>query len=219
MRRGKALLWTALFVVLVSPLSAQERFRFLNGGSVTAFGYYVGSYNGQTGWNGTNFTQNVVLNCVDFFHEIRLGQVWTANVTRLGIDNLTNTRLAGRSDALTLYRQAAWLTTQYAGQSNYQIGQIQATIWSLFGAGTPAPATNNWLLAAQANFASVRFENFVVVTDVNKNLANSAQEFLVYRPHVTPEPATIFLLGSGLAGLGSMARRRKRKQSDHDETV
>jgi hypothetical protein len=174
MRRGKALLWAALLVVLVSPLSAQERFRFVNGGTVTAFGYYVGAYNGQTGWNGTSFTQNVVLNCVDFFHEIRIGQIWTANVSRLG-GSLANTRMAARTDALTLYRQAAWLTTQYAGRTNTEIGQIQATIWSLFGAGTPTPSSNYWLLQAQANYRSLNFENYVVVTDVNKQLSTSAR--------------------------------------------
>ena len=45
----------------------------------------------------------------------------------------------------------------------------------------------------------------------------SVQEFIVYQPTVTPEPATVFLLGTGLAGMGGMAWRRRKKQSEGGE--
>src|SRR5687767_1348403 len=108
MSRRKALLIATLFVALVSPISAQQEFKFLNGGTVTAFGYYVGPYNGAT---GPNFSQDIVLNCVDFFHHINYNQIWTANVTNLGSGDLGNTRFGGLINGLVLYQQAAWLIT------------------------------------------------------------------------------------------------------------
>ena len=63
------------------------------------------------------------------------------------------------TNAQDLYRQAAWLVTQYAGQPNAEIGDIQTTIWGLFDQSSaspnpPAPKTAlpDWRTLAQQNF-------------------------------------------------------------------
>ena len=225
MRSRIAALALTMSLGFAAPASASTQFTFLNPGTVTAFGYYVGQYNG---YEGAPVNANVLLNCVDFFHHIANGDVWQANLTSLGSSAGIGTTT--RFNNLTLYRQAAWLTTQYAtAPNNATVGDIQATIWNLFTGPTtpPAPSSNAWLLASQAyvaaNTSSSTYQNFWVVTDVNAHLANGAdnpnsvQEFIIYddtfNPNVvpTPEPATLMLVATGIAGIaGARIRRRKK---------
>jgi hypothetical protein len=199
-----------------APVSASTQFTFLNSGTVTAFGYYVGPYNGL---EGAPVNSPVLLNCVDFFHHIANGDVWQANLTSLG--SSTGIGTVTRFNNLTLYREAAWLSTQFSTTSNSAtIGDIQATIWNLFSGPTtpPQPSSNAWLLAAQAFVAAnpngSTYQNFYVVTDVNAHDVNGAddpnskQEFIIVP---TPEPATMLLVATGLAGLASVRFRRRSR--------
>jgi hypothetical protein len=114
-----------------------------NAGAVTAFGYYMSPYSGTV--NGA--TER--LNCVDFFHDVSVGEVWTATTVNLGaaisaagVGNyslLSYTRegsngLYTPSTALTIYEEVAYLTTQYGANpalNPTQTTAIQTAIWAI----------------------------------------------------------------------------------------
>lgn len=191
--------------LIAAPLRAQTPFTLVDGGSVSAFGYQVGPYNGIMG--SGSFAQSLFLYCVDFSHSIVPGQQWSANLTNLGtgIGIGTNTRSAD----LARYRQAAWLTTQYALHPE-ATADIQATIWNLFGTfGAATPSSDYWFEYALANYASFDYSGFVVATDVNMQLAASAQEMIV----VIPEPGSAVLLATGLLLFGVAGRHMQKRRS------
>lgn len=215
-----------------APASAATQFTFVSPGTVTAFGYYVGQY---TGTQATPTSHSVILNCVDFFHHVVVGQTWSANLTSIGANAVVGPNVT-RVNNIQAYRAAAWLTTQYAGKTNSQIGDIQDSIWELLdpnGATAPNPPadpnTNAWKTAALAYVASDStgtsaggFGNFWIVSDVNSFVAgqdnpNSVQEFLIYdntfNQNVvpTPEPASMMLMATGLAGVAAVRIRRRKK--------
>jgi hypothetical protein len=205
-----ALLAAALFSA-APVLSAQTgTLTFVNGGSINDGHYYVGNYNAKL--DGRPIT----VNCVDFFHEVNNGDVWTVNETSL-LGDLSNTRLGNNTGALDIYKQAAFLTGQYAGKSNTDVVNIQHAIWTLFGHITD-PSVNNvasqyWVGFAQSNFDSSNFNyaDVRILTDTRVRDGITAdgmtrQEFLT----TTPEPSSIALLASGLFGLVPMVKRRRK---------
>lgn len=178
--------------------------------TATQGGYAVGPATGLV--NGTPIT----IVCDDFAHHVALGQTWTATISTF--TDLSKARFANMAEALTKYQQAAWLFDQFALHPA-ATGDIQFAIWGLLTPATPTTeGALNWLSAAQGvNLSNYDFSGFRFYTPVDCSQA-SPQEFIAKIP-VTPipEPATLLLLGSGLAGCAALLKKRNREPDSTDK--
>ena len=163
---------------------------------------YIGSLDGQ----------QVFLYCVDFTHNASPGDSWGVNITSLGADFTGSTTRFNNAGA---YRQAAWMITHASG---YSTEDVQDAIWKLFypqlwaenADGTPVNSefamAASLLSASQLQAQALDDFSYVrILTDNTPDpVMGEKQEFLI----VTPEPATLVLLATGLLGVIGVARRR-----------
>ena len=179
--------------------------------------------------------------CVDFSHNFRFGVAYSVDVTPLYGDLAAHTRYGAVPDdgwnygnstynATQRYMMAAWLTTQYllyfADWSNasnrHQARGIQSAIWTLLDpAGSPhAPSggnRNDWLQAAVTKIGQPDYDEptdpfyrYFRVVSPSDPRALRPQEFIVV---VTPEPASVLMLGGVLMLLGTGLLLRRRTSS------
>jgi len=174
--------------------------------------YYVSPYTGTM--NGGS----VVLFCDDIKNEISIGEQWQANVTNLGTaintNNFTDTRYGGvrgsgvYSNPTVAYEEAAWLVTQFAGNSA-DLVSLQYALWDIMNPNSEPTSygdVQTWLDRAEQNYGSIDPYNFAIVTNTGTlQLTGQEQEFIIE----TPEPGVIALLLCGLLALAVLMNRHR----------
>jgi len=131
--------------------------------------------------------------CVDFSHHVTS---YAANFSSLA--DPTSVATYTRAGNVAQYLKAAWLAAQLKVNPGAN-GAINGAIWNVMGwplnyVGSNGTAIATWVGYANANYTSVSASDWVVISDANRTSGNG-QEYIV---NVTPEPATLLLLGSGL---------------------
>jgi hypothetical protein len=182
-----------------------------SGGGFYTYPYYF-SINGGA---------STPLICDNFDNEVNFPESWTANVySLLSAGTSGNGYYSYLSGAQTMYDAAGMI---FEAIVTNQLGSVQGNwaIWGLFSANARA---NSFFASSGANTIAMQYlsmaetdvaendlpaylDNMFVYTPVGGIAGgNGAQEFI----GIAPEPASLFLFGSGLALLGGVIRKRRR---------
>ena len=217
----------------------QDRFKFVGvlPGAPIIYGNivgvpYLGSFDTAPNVWGSPF----FIWCVDYDHRIATGNTYDVWISPLDGTDFSKTLMGKNGQAtqngvstITEYRWAAYI----AGKMDWWVnsanktrdGDAEAAIWALLGYG-PTPTTvlntfvTNWgaQFGVGANFwtgtpALNTYQDWAIITCNPAVQPCAYQEFIYMQPggttEVTPEPATLTLLGTGLASVLGLRRKRR----------
>ena len=175
---------------------------------------YGNEYVGPIGsaLNNTPITGGIT--CLDINTQTYVPTSFDVYVGSLSPVYLSHAKFATQPDDLFHYQEAAALLGQMASHPT-QIGEIQFAIWRIFtptatrGESADNVGVENWWLAwaAKINVKNFDFSSVRIYTATDTN----NQEFMSGAGlDPVPVPPTVFLMGSGLLGLGLLSWRRKR---------
>jgi hypothetical protein len=186
--------------------------------------------------NSGGTQDNVFLSCINFNREITFGETWEVDPLSLSTVNQAGT-YDGESGASLL--EDAWLFNQY-GTAAGTDSEINFAIWSIMDPGdiNASNSSYNGANAFDATAQALVADAVVAVTgstplsasyfaddlaylpDPNGSSAwtdGQPQIFLADPPAATPEPGSLFLLGTGFAvlaiGIAATSRRRAAEKN------
>lgn len=190
------------------------------GQQVDGFNIYP-YYMTVTGPGGTNTA--VSMSCLNFNREVTNGQNWNVNVYSVaGI--APSATIDGESGVDIL--ADAYLYNQYAGASgNSQLtSDIQFAIWDIMDPGDGGNTgldANALFLAADAQRNALSLPSSAYVNDTllipiegTQTPGNGTPQMFMTNPEppaLTPEPASLVLLGTGMLGAVAILRRKQVK--------
>jgi hypothetical protein len=172
----------------------------VNGATTPSGGEYVGPYTVSV-----NSVDNQLF-CLDLDRGTSFGETWEATPTVLSTQSSTE-----QKEAAIVY----WAIE--TGQTDNVTGQL--AIWAILD---PTGAQADGLSATDANivanqlpgytndFGDAFYNQFVVYVaqDGTQSTGGIPQDFIGSNPPATPEPSSLFLLGTGLIGsAGAMIRK------------
>jgi hypothetical protein len=182
--------------------------------------------------NSSGTQDNVFLSCINFNREITFGETWEVDPLSLSTVDPAGT-YDGESGASLL--EDAWLFNQYDTAAATD-SEINFAIWSILDPGDINASNTNYnganafdptaqALAAEAVVAitgssplppSYFVNDLAYLPDPDGSSTwtdGQPQIFLADPPAATPEPGSLFLLGTGFAGIAVLVAATSRRRA------